>query len=495
MLDSEFNSFNNSEKSNDNPWDGLDMVDISEEASPTGESAEQAPSLENRIRTEMTLQEISQLDIKNLPEAEYAAVKERLKQYRETGNAGPIAASASEESKAESTAEAKERAEKTRELKEKVNRSAGGKEYANKVAKKVAAIVGIGAVAAGMFIAGQQSVNAPAPNSPEVNPTQIEENEEAETEIGIKDGYGEKGMYLSENKPSELAFGSAVEVAEVCDGDECEMIKYAADNEIEAMAAYMAYLPEQLQPEGFKGLSIAEIEAKLESLSDEEYERVQQEFNDVIDQAFTRDVEVSGPRANVLIDKKDPSGGVDHDNMEAVQCVTNENSTMRQLYWTVDNDANSAEIGSMTVKIIVDENGNIIGGCIQPIDEINSPLLHDLKEKKDEPKEEKEEEPPEEKQHEKKNEEAEKKNAGPRVDKQPLDESKTPKTTEKQDQKPVQEAHEQVSSGNTAGSDAEKKKQEAVDNSSETKKNNQESTSHAGDTAQERADQFENGDF
>ena len=58
-----------------------------------------------------------------------------------------------------------------------------------------------------------------------------------------------------------------------------------------------------------------------------------------------------------------------------------------------------------------------------------------------------------------------------------------------------EQAHEQVSGGDMAGSQAEKEQQAAVDNSAQTQQNNQEAISHADDTASERANTFENGDF
>ena len=135
---------------------------------------------------------------------------------------------------------------------------------------------------------------------------------EDQEKIGIIDGYDKKGLWLSENKHGNYDFACAEEVAEVCDNDECEMVKYIAENQVESMAAYMADLPKELQPDGFKGLTIAETEAKLESLSDEDYEQVQKEFNDAIGQAFTGDIEVDGSYANVYMDKEDASGNVDH---------------------------------------------------------------------------------------------------------------------------------------------------------------------------------------
>jgi len=94
-----------------------------------------------------------------------------------------------------------------------------------------------------------------------------------------------------------------------------------------------------------------------------------------------------------------------------------------------------------------------------------------------------------------KNTAAEKKNAGPRVNQQKLDEKKTPKTSVKQDYKAVDKAHEQVKSGDMAGSKKEKERQQKVDNSRETKKNDQEAKSNADNSAEERAKQFEEGDF
>lgn len=507
MPDPEFNSFNTTAENN-NPWANAEM-DVRSEAEAVSKEVEKTESnLADRIKNEMTLTEINELDIKNLPENEYAAVKERIKYYRETGDAGPIKATANETVNIIKPATKTELPPKVQETKEKAAKHSGFNRFINNAAEvvkdpKKLAVLGLTAmIATGAAVGGYQvgkSLNSNAETKPD---KQIEEQEEAETEIGIKDGYGEKGMYLSNNKPSELAFGSAVEVAEVCDSDECEMVKYTAENQVESMASYLAHLPKELQPEGFKGLTIAETEQKLESLSDKEYEKVQKEFNESIDHAFTRRIKVEGRRANVLMDKQDASGDTNYENMKAVKCETNENAIMLQLFWTKDNNANSPEIGSMVLKIIYDDDGNIIGGCIQPLDEVGSSVLVGLEEKHDsdpspkpDPDPNPEPDPTPPGGHPAKNEQAERDNAGSRVDQQPLNESKTPKTTIKQDQKPVQQAHEQVSSGNTAGSSAEKQKQADVDNSSQTKQNNQESTSHADDSAAERANSFENGDF
>ena len=183
--------------------------------------------------------------------------------------------------------------------------------------------------------------------------------------LGIYDGYGEKGMYLSENKTGELNFAAAQEVAEVCDNDEVEMTKYTAHNQVESFADYLANLPEELQPEGFKGLSILETEAKLESMSDEDYSAIEKEFGNIMDKAFTRRVSAEGEYQNAYMKWKNPDGDKIHENMDIVDCTTTESGiTVNQFYW-LDDEGN--EIGSMTIKIIYDENGDIVGGCMQVI--------------------------------------------------------------------------------------------------------------------------------
>lgn len=190
---------------------------------------------------------------------------------------------------------------------------------------------------------------------------------------GIYDGYGEKGMWLSENKGGSYDFASAREAAEVCDNDECEMIKYTAHNQVESYADYIANLPEELQPEGFKGLTILETEKKLEGLSDEEYEAIEKQFGSNIDKAFTREVTLNGDYHNSYMRLIDPSKPATHDNMELVECTTHENGTKAvEMYWTDDGTANGNIIGTMTVKIVRDDNGDITGGCLQVVNPVGS---------------------------------------------------------------------------------------------------------------------------
>ena len=193
--------------------------------------------------------------------------------------------------------------------------------------------------------------------------TTVGENQETK---GIYDGYGEKGMWLSDSKGGSYDFASAKETAEACDSDECEMMKYTSRNQVESYADYIANLPEELQPEGFKGLTILEAEKKLEGLSDEDYDAVKQQFDGVIDGAFTRDVTLNGDYHNSYMRLIDPSKPATHDNMELVECTTHENGTKAvEMYWTDDGTAHGKVMGTMTVKISRDGNGSITGGCMQ----------------------------------------------------------------------------------------------------------------------------------
>ncbi len=240
------------------------------------------------------------------------------------------------------------------------------------------AVVLAGILAAGVITDGFGGKKAEeTPQKPQTVMTG--EKAEDKEKIGIYDGYGERGMWLSETKTGPYNFADVREVAEVCDDDECEMIKYTAKNQVEAYADYLANLPEELQPEGFKGLSIVETERKLESLSDEEFGEIQKYFNDTIDGAFTRTVKLNGQYDNAYMSKKDPNGEAVHGNMQVVHCVTTESDLEAvQFYW-LDKDGN--EIGSMTVKMIPvrDAEGNILGyrGCNQVVNERGQKQVYD----------------------------------------------------------------------------------------------------------------------
>lgn len=277
------------------------------------------------------------------------------------------------------------RAEKIERINQKTKKNSGFK----KIAQRVALIAMTGLIALGIgtsIFGGSRQAEATPDTSPESSIAMTVDQDQngtggetMEAEKGIKDGYGEKGMWLSNNKAGRYNFAAAGEVAEVCGGDETEMIKYAARNQNESFADYLANLPEQLQPEDFKGLSLLETEAKLEGLSDDDYESLQGQFGNIMDGAFTRETTLNGTYDNAFMRLKDPNGPVTHDNMELVKCTSNEsNLKVTEFFWTDDGTANGNEIGSMTVKIVRDASGNIIGGCMQAVDPTGSPIYHQM---------------------------------------------------------------------------------------------------------------------
>ena len=271
----------------------------------------------------------------------------------------------------------------------------------------IAPIFVIGSVAAlaSAILIGVSSSDQHAeqtPESPSVSdssipndgtPNAIEGNEEAEVSKdedssvgenqeskGIKEGYGEKGMWLSKDKGGYYDFASAREVAEVCNNDIREMIKYTADNQVESLADYIANLPEDLQPEGFKGITILEAEKKLESLSNEEFEKIKDQFNDTIDKAIIRDVVLKGGHHNSYMRRIDLSNKSDihHEDMELVTCITYENGTnATELSW---NNYDGEMIGAMTVKATV--SIDLASGCMQVVNplESNTEIYQDMPE-------------------------------------------------------------------------------------------------------------------
>ena len=99
----------------------------------------------------------------------------------------------------------------------------------NKGFKKVivaaAAVAMAGIIAAGAWLGinafnknNKSNNNPDRPGVTDVADVGSAVGESHETE-GIYDGYGEKGMWLSENKGGSYDFASAKEVAEVCDND------------------------------------------------------------------------------------------------------------------------------------------------------------------------------------------------------------------------------------------------------------------------------------
>ena len=272
------------------------------------------------------------------------------------------------EAKPEGTAEDEPASpEDIKEVKKRAKKNSAARKYAAGVCALIAA-AGIGL---GIWGAAKSNMNG-APAAITIT------NEAGEKMKGIYDGYGEKGMYLSEHKTSAVAFADAGEVSEVCNDDEVDMILYTAHNQVESFADYLANLPQELQPDGFKGLSITETEAKLESLSPEDFTALEGTFATIMNNALTRRVTLNGRYDNAYMRVKNPGQDIVHENMELVRCTTNENNLeVTQFYWT---DASGREIGNMTVKMtpVRDEKGVIesFKGCEQVVNPEGSSTIY-----------------------------------------------------------------------------------------------------------------------
>ena len=234
-------------------------------------------------------------------------------------------------------------------------------------------------------VAGGASMLNRKGNQGPSNPTAIEsvvEDDEAAADYedmetqGIKQGYGEKGMWLSPNKPNDVAFGSAREVREVCGNNPAEMVKYTAENEVEGLSAYIPSLPPQILekylPE-FSGLTVAEAEKKLESLDAESFDKVMKTFRQIMDSSFAHEDHLSaGEYDNAYMTTIDQDAPINNQNMKLVKCTTYEDGTEVTVFeWF---DENGVSIGTMTVKT-GDEDG-----CMQVVVKKGSPVLEDLEE-------------------------------------------------------------------------------------------------------------------
>lgn len=270
-----------------------------------------------------------------------------------------------------------ERQAREARVKQKAKRNSGIKSIFKK-----AAVIGLSAVATigiGTGLWGQAHADNGQVDQPQTSISQtIEQIPQAgEThEKGIYDGYGEKGMWLSSQKAGKYNFAAAKEVAEICNNDECEMMRYAERNQVETFADHLANVPDAVKNQfgisGFNGLSILATESALEGLSTDDYTNLQKQFDNLMDNAFVREITLNGDYENAFMRLKDPSGAVTHDNMELVKCTSHEsNLKVTEFFWT---DDQGNEIGSMVVKIIYDDDRNIIGGCMQVLNSVGSPV-------------------------------------------------------------------------------------------------------------------------
>ena len=379
----------------------------------------------------------------------------------------------------------------------------------------IGGIVGINAI-------GKDSSNQPSDENNNQTPTeQVQPTGEQREHHGIYDGYYETGEYMSANKGTPYDFANAAEVASVVGDDECDVMKEVAHNQSESLADQLACIPDTVKAmygvssEFMGGKSILETENMIEHLSDEEYDKLIHQVDEIWDAAFTESVTLNGEYQNAFM-RTSATGDerVTHENTELVSCTTQENGTAAtKFYWTVDGNANSARMGDVTAKIARGADGHIaqgegVGSCTQIVTEVGTfsflykgmseiPNNPDNPGQPGTPDTPPEPTPPEPEPpvpgHPAKDTEAEIRNAGPRAEQQPLNEDVTPPTTLEQDLAPVEQAHEQVSSGDMAGTPEEVANQQRVDEAAQSASN--QSTANAGKTASERAEMFANGDY
>lgn len=197
---------------------------------------------------------------------------------------------------------------------------------------------------------------------------------------GLIDGYNKEGMWTSANKPSEIAFASAREVSALFNNDEVDMMQYAAANQTETFSDYLACMPDAIKPKAFRGLTLQQMNEKLESMSEREYKEIQTWFNNAMDMAFTRRAVLNGRYNNAYMALKNPNGEIDHANMQLVSCTSDEYGTeVTEFFWT---DESGKEVGSMLVKLIPvrDAEGNITAydGCMQAVTPAGSHIYDGL---------------------------------------------------------------------------------------------------------------------
>ncbi|MDO4220294.1 MAG: hypothetical protein Q4D22_03660, partial [Candidatus Saccharibacteria bacterium] len=209
---------------------------------------------------------------------------------------------------------------------------------------------------------------------------------------GILDGYGEKGMWLSETKTGPYNFADAEAVAEAVETDDArEMVKYTAFHQSESFADYMVGMPDEARPEQLRGITdIREMEAAIEGLSNDDHKAVFEAFSDTLDGATVEDVVLEGRYDNAYMRLQDREGDVVHQNMELVRCTTTEHGTHAKRIIIHDKEGN--EIGSFIVKANADTS---VGkkGCMQVVRPVGAPELETLPEVPENPEEPGEPEP------------------------------------------------------------------------------------------------------
>lgn len=266
-----------------------------------------------------------------------------------------------------------EKAPDPNELGKDVKKSKGAKIKVSAIVAAAASVVLAGAITIGSVLISDTGKNAtppaePAPITITVESDLVDDTEEDDTvdigereASGIIDGYGEEGMWLSDGKTGPYAFADFEKVVEMHDGDAKEAIKDVASKQVESMADCISGMSDQIRPAGYQGLSMAEVDEKIENLSDVEYDLLKQEFEGIIDRAEVKEVTLNGKYDNAYMGVKD--GGdkiigskeanekdvtVNHETMQLMKCTTNEKgSKAYELSWK---DDNGKTIASETIK-------------------------------------------------------------------------------------------------------------------------------------------------
>lgn len=399
----------------------------SSEATDTGETLNQTPRSVNEERGEksignydkfshLTHEEILQLHPERLSDEELASfaetLKARISKYekiiaaaheKEAVSTETPTSSETDQSETETSPIPSESTDTTETVAETITseeleqtkakareKAQQGFSIKNFLGKKVLPVVLSAAVLIGGLVGlnaiGKDSGNQSNNETPPQTPTeQVQSSGEVREHHGIYDGYYETGEYMSANKATPYDFANAAEVASVVGDDECDVMKEVAHNQVESLADQLACIPDTVKAKHgvssdfLGGISINETEKLIEKLSDEDYDKLLHQVDQIWDDAFTESVTLNGEYQNAFM-RTSATGNekVTHNNTELVACTTQENGTAAtKFYWTVDGNANSARMGDVTAKISRDADGHIaqgegVGQCTQIVTEVGT---------------------------------------------------------------------------------------------------------------------------
>lgn len=240
----------------------------------------------------------------------------------------------------------------------------------------IGGIVGLNAIMKGNN--NQSEDNSTTPPTEQANNTysSYDEYTAAGEQHGVKDGYGEYGMYDDADKANPLNFANASKVAEVCNNNPTEMAIYTASNQVETLADYYTGVPDQNRPDFLQGANtLQDIEDRLQSASEDDYNVALQQFANLLRSKNTtaENFVANGDHHNAYM-AKSGDGATTHENVNLVHCVTTENGTPCTKFTFHDDNGN--ETGSIIIKtgvmqtesgwISVDDSGTL---CMQKIDQ------------------------------------------------------------------------------------------------------------------------------